>query len=127
MSKKTWKTKAVDEAKRIAKERENYRCQKCPKTKEQGWQMHGSHIMPVEYGGTAADPDNILCLCASCHSMGRKSMHEDPIEFSRWYEEKFPGKYDILRKQALDYTKNPFPKINWEDLCQILKEETGWK
>lgn len=122
--KKTDKGKAVDEAKLIAKLRAGYKCEKCPKTKEDGWQMHGAHIIPVGYNGTAADPDNILCLCATCHSMGKDSSHQNPIPFSNWFNEKFPGRYDELWQIAWGYTQNPRPKKDWIQIRKDLKELT---
>lgn len=114
------KQKAVILAKLIAKNRDNWTCIKCGRSKEEGWTMHGAHIMPVEWDGTAADPENIICLCATCHSMGRKSAHEDPIEFARWYDETFPGKYDKLREQAYEYSRTKFPKIDWKEVHKDL-------
>lgn len=114
--KKKIKKKCIELAKRIAKEKANYICEKCGRSKMQGWRMHGAHIIPVEFGNTAADPDNILCLCAKCHSIGRESAHENPLEFSRWFEKKIPGRYDRLRLKARYKTK-----INWFDKYMVLK------
>lgn len=122
MSKKNLKTKAVDVAKTIAKVRDNYTCQKCGATRETRM-IHGAHIMPVTYGATAADPDNILALCSTCHSMGKNSAHQDPIQYGLWFEEKYPGKYAKLREKAIAYDRNPFPKIDWEEVRIRLKKE----
>lgn len=116
------KERAIKLAKLISKTKAGYQCEKCPKNKSQGWQMHGAHILPVEWDATAAMPENILCLCATCHSMGRESQHEDPIPFARWFEAKWPGRYDELREIATSYVRNPFPKIDWELKCSELKE-----
>lgn len=119
-AKTTPKSAAIKLAKDIAKLRDGYICQKCYRSKEQGWAIHGAHIMPVTYGGTAADPENILSLCAKCHSMGKTSAHQDPVGFGNWYESMYPGKYKKLRNKAIKYDKNPFPKIDWEELRQDL-------
>lgn len=120
------KGKAIELAKKIAKTRANYECEKCSRTKAQGWQMHGAHILPVTWAKTAANPDNILCLCGACHSLGGKSQHQNPIPFARWFEQKWPGRYDELERIAIDYSQNPFPKIDWsyelEQLKVIAKE-----
>jgi len=113
---------AVNEAKRVAKDRDDWTCVRCGRSREQGWRMHGAHIMPVEWDGTAADPDNILTLCATCHSIGRASAHEDPVSFARWLDEKYPGLYDRMHQQAYKYSKNPFPKIDWTDVRDKLKQ-----
>ncbi len=110
---KNAKTKCVDVAKKIAKIRDNYTCVKCGATRETR-QIHGAHIMPVTYNGTAADPENIIALCSTCHSMGRTSAHQDPIQFGRWFEEMYPGRYDALNEKAQKYTKNPV-KIDWDE------------
>jgi len=83
--------------------------------------MHGAHIMPVTYNGTAADPYNILCLCAGCHSMGPKSAHQNPVEFSRWLDITFPGRYDECNQRAQEYTRNPKPKKDWVAIRAELK------
>lgn len=127
--KQTQKDKAVNEAKKIAKLRDGYVCRKCTRSRAQGWQIHGAHIVPVGYGATAANPENIIALCAMCHSMGKTSAHDHPHEFVRWYDEKYPGEYDRLWKIAREYDANPFPKIDWiekrEELRVILKAMEG--
>lgn len=122
-SQKAAKANAIKLAKIISKTRQNYECEKCDKTLAQGWQMHGAHIMPVTWAKTAAMPENILCLCAACHSMGSNSQHQDPIPFSRWFDDKWPGRYDELRKLAVDYSQNPKPKIDWVEVLDGLKQQ----
>lgn len=115
---------AIDAAKTLVKTRQNYTCEKCGRSRDaSGYQMHGSHIMPVTWAGTAALPYNILCLCSSCHKMARDSWHEDPVGSGRWFEEKWPGRYDELRQIAVAYSQNPKPKIDWKELRDSLKEE----
>jgi hypothetical protein len=111
------KEKCIELAKKIAKERAGYKCEKCYRTKEEGWQMHGAHVIPVWYAQTAADPNNILCLCAKCHSLGHDSAHDHPHQFVLWYEEKFPGKYEELWKKA-----NLSGKVDWISVLDQLKE-----
>ena len=118
--KKTPKDYAVDEAKLYVKILANWTCEKCGKTKYES-QMHGAHIMPVTYSGTAAEPFNLLCLCAGCHSMGAKSAHQNPVEFTRWLEEAFPGRYDKMKEMAYNYSKNPRPKRDWIEIRKQLK------
>lgn len=119
----TSKQKSVEIAKTISKIKANYICEKCGKSKAEGWQMHGAHIMPVTWAKTAAMPENILCLCASCHSMGGNSQHQDPIPFSRWFDNKWPGRYDNLRNLAVSYSQNPKPKMDWDEVLVNLKQE----
>lgn len=112
--------KAVIIAKEIAKIRDNYTCQKCG---DKDKQIHGSHILPVTWGKTSAMPDNILALCAGCHKMKKDSWHEDPIANARWFENKYPGEYDRLMRIAVAYSQNPFPKIDWAEVLNDLKEK----
>ena len=113
-----YRKKCIELAKKISKERANYICEKCGRSKKQGWQMHGAHIIPVNYSGTCADPYNILCLCAACHSIGGKSAHQNPVEFSRWLDNRFPDRYDKLWLIA-----NSINKIDWIGLEIKLKIE----
>lgn len=123
MAKPSSKSKAVDLAKKIAKVRDGFVCQKCGRSKAQGWQMHGAHIMPETWAATAADPDNILTLCARCHSMGGESAHQNPIQFGRWFDEHYPGLYDQMASKAVAYSQNPFPKIDWDLALADLRSE----
>ncbi len=108
----------MDWAKDQAKIRDGYRCQYCGRTKEQGYQMHGSHILPEgTYTSLSADPENIICLCAAHHlsganpRMGTKepSWHSHPLLFADWFEGKYPGLKQKLYKKAQD-----IQIINWE-------------
>ncbi len=116
-----WRKKCVAWAKEQAKKRDNYTCQYCHKTKAQGWQMHGSHILPEgSYPLMSADPRNILCLCAEHHVAGMSaymgnsrepSWHGDPLFFASWFNKKYPGLEKELR-EINDERKNHL--INWE-------------
>lgn len=116
--KKSFRAKAIEEAKRITRLKGS--CEKCGVSALKA-QMHGSHIMPVTYAATAADLENILCLCAGCHNMRNDSWHHDIIGNARWFEQKWPGRYDKLQAKAISYSQNPFPKINWEEIYLTLK------
>lgn len=118
------KKACVELAKLISKERANWTCEKCNKSKANGYTMHGAHIIPVTYARTAALPKNILCLCAACHSMGPNCAHEDRVGFGLWFNKKFGEKrYTDLKYMAMEYSKNPFPKIDWKLLRKELKDE----
>jgi len=117
------KAKAVELAKKIAKERDGYQCQKCYRSRDQGWQIHGAHIVPVSFDKTAANLRNIIALCAACHSMGKYSAHDNPTDFSAWLETMYPGLSEELRAEAYEYDTNPFPKIDWVEEYERLKDE----
>ena len=44
-------------------DRDGWRCVRCGKASR----LEAHHIIPVEAGGEAADPDNGLTLCIGCH------------------------------------------------------------
>lgn len=108
--------KCVTKAKLIAKERDSWTCVKCGRTKAEGWQIHGAHIIAETSHATCAEPDNIIALCARCHIR----WHEHPIETARWFEGKYPGLFDTLQAKATAYTRNPFPKIDWAEVLDSL-------
>ena|SRR3990167_969841 len=113
-----WRKKCVTRAKLKARERDKDTCQYCGKSKTQGYAIHGSHILPEgAYVSMSADIDNIIALCAVHHlsganpRMGSKepSWHGDPIFFAEWFNKKWPGRYDELRKRA-----QVMKVVNWE-------------
>ena len=96
---KTWyRKKCVERAKKIAIERDGGLCQRCGKSKQDGWQIHGSHVFPEgKYHGMSANTENIKALCAQCHMW----WHENPIASSEWFREKFPKRYKKLKSDSL--------------------------
>ena len=111
-----WRKKCVERAKKEAKELVDYICEHCGRSKKQGWQMHGSHIYSEGvYKSMSADIDNILCLCATCHTGGffggsnKPSWHEDPIYFADWFLKKYPERAKKLKIRA-----KKIKIINWE-------------
>ena len=118
-----FKKKSIELAKKIAKDKASWKCEKCGRTKKQGWKMDGAHIIPVEYGLTCANPENILCLCATCHRLGRNAAHENPVPFTRWLEETFPGRYDKLWEIARK--SRPIYDSEWKETFKNLKIQ--WK
>jgi len=117
----TPRKKAIELAKKVAKKRDNYICQKHGESCV--GQMHGSHIIPVGAGGIiAADPDNIITLCASAHKLAGDSWHEAPKE-QDWFDIKFPGRYARLKAK---HENRPIKKYEWlekvKELTQQLKD-----
>jgi len=111
--------KAIELAKKIAKERDNYTCQKCGRSKKQGWKIDGCHILSVRYGLTAANPKNIIALCTQCHTGAADSWHESPMQ-QDWFHEKFPGLRDELLKIALP--TRPIKKWEWGETLNNLRK-----
>jgi len=64
---------------RVIKERDGWRCRRCPRSKAQGWAMHGAHLVgrrqPVRWMLSAG-----ICLCALCHDWG----HRNEKDFDGW-------------------------------------------
>jgi hypothetical protein len=120
-STKTVKKKCIELAKKIC--RLKGVCEKCGRTKKQGWRMHAHHIIPVTYAHTAALTSNLISLCASCHSMGPNSIHQSSFaaaEFTEWFNNKYPGMYLILRTIAQNKSK-----VDWNLVYIGLQYE--WK
>jgi len=102
-----YRKKCVARAKEEAKARAGYTCERCGRSKKQGYAMHGSHILPEgAYISMSADSDNILCLCYLCHFQW---WHKNPLEASAWFKEKYGSLYTTLRKRA-----QKMRVINWK-------------
>ena len=101
----------VELAKKIALDRDGRRCRRCGRTKESGWQIHGSHILGEgAHPRMSYDPRNIKALCAKCHMW----WHSSPTESGHWFRTKYPEWWDeimgdcLKREKALekpDYTE----------------------
>lgn len=118
--------KCVILAKRIAVMLAGEKCEHCPRTKAQGWQMHGSHIYPEGvYKSMSADVDNILCLCATCHTGGfwknshKPSWHEDTVYFVDWFKNKYPERYEALKIKSGQSIQ--CDEYFWKKKLEILK------
>ena len=109
----TWyRKKCVDQAKKEAKTRDNYICQKCGK-KVEGMNAHGSHIYNEgTYTSMSADSDNILCFCYHCHIYW---WHKNPLEASEWFKNKYPQLYKVLRKRSQKIHVVNW-KLRWEEI-----------
>lgn len=113
--------KCIELAKKIAKTRDGYKCQRCGKTKEAGWKIDGSHVHPVGLDGRlAADPINIKALCAGCHM----KWHEDPVTMGRWYIEMFPDRVWYLNQERLANRKlGTISRLEWQAIFDDLKKQ----
>jgi hypothetical protein len=125
--------KCVKLAKDIAKEVAGWRCEydgegiRCPSSKLNGKQMHGSHIYGENtHKAMSADPDNILCLCAAHHiggywkNLNQLCWHENPVEMADWFRKKYPQRYQELKERTW---KSPTCTIQfWEEKEKSLKE-----
>ena len=111
------KLKCLDTIKKYAKERDGYVCQRCDKPVK-GANAHGSHIIPVSRcGWLAVDPDNIKCLCYSCHF---NFWHKDPLAANNWFKSKFPGRKEMLELKFIENQKKG--KIPIEYYLELIEE-----
>jgi hypothetical protein len=118
------KKKSLELAKKIAVIRDGGICQKCGRSKDAGYQIHGSHILSVGgHPALCATLKNIKALCATCHAPGYKgSWHDDPggnLAPDGWFHKKYPGRlrYLIRLEQRIS------GKQNWEEVHLILKKQ----
>jgi 5-methylcytosine-specific restriction endonuclease McrA len=44
------------------------------------------------------DPNNLICLCKSCHCFGSGSFHKNPLVTMEWFKENHPKRYEYLKK-----------------------------
>lgn len=111
----------VELAKKIAKLRDNYTCQKCT-CKEN---IHWSHIINEWLDHRLATyEENIKALCYHCHL---NWWHKNPLEASEWFNNKFPWRYELLNKLHLEYAKEWKITQDWHlqeniRLKNLLKE-----
>lgn len=113
-----YRKQAVEIAKKISKHIDNYTCVTCGRSAEQGWQMHGSHILPESrYLRLSVEPENIMCQCAKCHMI----WHESPKE-QNWFEEKYPERLKRLRGMEAEFQKQII-KPDYNVIYQELKSE----
>jgi len=110
-----WRKKCVFIAKRLAKERDNYTCQKCGKKPDK---IDGSHVYPEgTYHGMSAEVDNIKALCSFCHLYW---WHKNPLEARDWFEMKFPDRYNRLKQMSRLIIKK-----DWKEEFEKLNKQYG--
>jgi 5-methylcytosine-specific restriction endonuclease McrA len=91
--------KNVELAKKIAKIKDNYTCQKCWSKEYIQW----SHIINEARDHRLATYEyNIKALCMHCHL---NWWHKNPLEASIWFDKKYPWRYEILNKLNIEHWK----------------------
>lgn len=89
----------VDMAKKIAKIRDWYTCQRCGNKEN----IHWSHVINEAADHRLSTYEyNIKALCYNCHL---NFWHKNPCEAHIWFEGKFPGRYEALNKLHIEYSK----------------------
>lgn len=114
MKKKTRKH-AVELAKKVAKARDGYRCQRCGRGEDQV-QIQGSHIKGEgAYPNLSYNPRNIKALCAEDH----RWWHSVPTESGLWFKEKFPEWHEEIQALA----REPVGKHDYNAICEELNNQ----
>lgn len=89
-----WQNKAINIAAKIVLL--GAKCATCGRTGSHSMALHAHHIIKRKYGNTCALPENLIPLCASCHSRA----HSNEAEFRTWLAKRSPGLYDRLWQLA---------------------------
>lgn len=114
-----YRKECVKVAKLIAKHLAHYKCTNpdCTKTAEQGFQMHGSHILNEgTHHRMSVIPENIMCQCAQHHM----HWHGNPL-LQDWFDKQFPGRKKELLAMDKKFSKE-YIKPNYEEILKTLKE-----
>lgn len=125
--KEMWRKKCCTLAKKIARMRDDYKCQYCG-LGEPNRHTQGSHIYSEGTNPSmSADTDNILALCIAHHMAGKFvkstnfSWHGSPLEAIEWFKEKYPKRYLRLRERS---RKTVVCTLKyWQDKYEELKNE----
>jgi len=89
--------KADAEFAKLVKDRDEWTCRKCGRTKGQGYVIHCAHVFTRRARSTRWDPTNAYSLCFLCHRWA----HEWPTEFHAWAIAEMGVKvYAALAKRA---------------------------
>lgn len=78
-----------------------------------GTRLQAAHILPKgKYPRMRHVPDNLLTLCFWHHMQWA---HKDPVAFTRWLEQTYPGLYDRLLVSAA-----VAKKVDLKELIAVL-------
>lgn len=101
----------------IVFKRDGYRCVRCGKVPTETV-LQLSHIIPKGRAKRLRfETANCLCMCLACHLYW---WHKDPIEAFRWFNEKYPGRYEQLQ-----IMERCVGKIDYKMIEIILRAELG--
>ena len=93
--------------------RDAWQCKACGSP----FSVQCAHIISRTYRAIRWAPDNAVTLCKGCHI---RYTHR-PLEWHDWVEWKFPGRYALLKAQAL----KPHAKPDYAEICSALKSAFG--
>jgi len=94
----------------LVRERADWTCERCSRQfpERRGRDIHCSHFYGRKYHSTRYDPDNVFCLCASCHSQ----LQDAPAEHAAWVRSQLGDiRYDELRGRWRRVCRRRSPEI----------------
>jgi len=99
-------------------------CEICGKS---NGQLHCHHVIGRTNKNLRWRLENLICICAGCHKMNAGNVHDDPIEFLKWFEENRPDNYKYINKERNIIWDRDYDKV-LEYLNDKLKElkEAKW-
>ena len=83
---KRLKNKKLKEWSLAVRERANFKCEWCGRTKEE-IKLNSHHIITKKFEALKFSLDNGLCLCPKCHRFGILCAHNNPIRVFVWLKE----------------------------------------
>lgn len=125
-----YRKRAVTLAKRLARERDKFKCWKCGMG-EPNRQTHGSHIFSEGiHKSMSADLDNIKTLCARHHvnipgrgAAPEFNWHGSPAESIIWFKKGWPKLWrtlEIRSQKTVKMTEHDWIR-KWEELKKYEK------
>ena len=87
-------------------------CEKCGAIEG----LSHAHVIPRTNFALRYDPINALCLCFYCHIYWA---HKNPLEFTWWFQDKYPNRYEYLQHYRNEIKKRTL--ADWEELLDNLK------
>lgn len=97
--------------------RDNFTCQKCFLSKEEGAKLHVHHKLPTKEGGPHT-PENLITLCLDCHA----DIHRDRTKKTCNVLLELPWEiYNILQPLGLK-NKLSFRKILTQAIVESVNE-----
>lgn len=111
----------------IVRERAGNKCEKCGRSKAQGYMVSHAHILRRGHKSVRWHPDNGFCLCVRCHFWMDNSTNRGDVD--DWIREKIGKKYENLkllsRKDDVWYTVDLRRKL--DELKENLSQIAPWK
>jgi len=119
--KKTALKKCDDEWKRQVKERAEWKCEHCGRSKLAKFRLDTHHLIHRNRHFFRHNLNNGMCLCKMCHTLSSDfSAHSTPWAFDKWLEEAKPEQFAWFVKNR----QKTFPglKINYEEVYKMLAQ-----